>query len=264
MSEVNQGGAGAESQSVSPSSETGSQAENQSANNESQQSQQISGDQSGVFEQQEKLYAGKYKSVEDLEKAYGEAQKLIGKKTEPKEKEGGAGIDIADVGKRFQEQRKTGQFDDEVTQVLKEHFGIDTSYVQQAEQSIRSQRRAAAEKELGREVDWDKWNQWQAENVSEAQRNAALALMSEGDYSLFNNLVTRFEGANQTADDGKVGTTPTGSSGEASERTPFSSKEEIAEAIAKASTNNDHKAWKLIDARLKVTPDRLKTNYQRT
>lgn len=262
MSEVNQGGAGAESQSASQSSETGSQAENQSANNQ-QQSQQIGGDQSGVFEQQEKLYAGKYKSVEDLEKAYGEAQKLIGKKTEPKEKEGVAGIDIADVGKRFQEQRRTGQFDDDVAQVLKDHFGIDPSYVQQAEQSIRSQQRAAAEKELGREVDWDKWNEWFPQNVSKAQQDAALALMSEGDYSLFNNLVTRFEGANQTADDGKIGTTPTGSSGEASERTPFSSQKEIAEAIAKASTNNDHKAWKLIEARLKVTPDRLKTNYQR-
>ena len=238
--------------------------ETQAAPTQETASPQQSADQSGIFEQNngsgdEKLYAGKYKSVEELEKAYGEAQKLIGKKA-PKTEESG-GFDLASIGKKFQEQRSTGEFDADVIEALN-HFGIQPGYVSQAEQAIRSQNRSSAEEALGRSVDWDAWNTWQAENLTQAQKDAAVSLIAEGDYSLLDRFVQSFESREAEAagesepakPKGKIGTAPSGSKAGASgpsDRTPFRSRKELSEAMAEAGS--DYSKWQKIEARLAVT-----------
>lgn len=182
----------------------------------------------------EKLYAGKYKSVEDLEKAYGEVNKLASKKAPAKADAETPSMDMGDIGKRFQSQITSGKFDDDVTAALSQ-FGMTPDMVTNAFKAEQVQSRATVNEAIGEEVDWDAVNSWLLDNKTEAQIKVINDSVSAGMYGNLKEMVAEFNAQAPEAVEAPVtGSSPTGDMNHSADG--FKSVEEIA-AFFQSSAN---------------------------
>jgi hypothetical protein len=126
---------------------------------------------------EEKTYAGKYRSVEDLEKGYQELVKKLGTKEEiapevkPEIKPNDGGItppETPDIAKYSQEYAEKGELSEESYKELAEKFHLPKDFVDRYVEGIKAQQTQAAGEiyaSVGGEAKWNAMCQWAAANA---------------------------------------------------------------------------------------------------
>ena len=210
-------------------------------------------------EQQEQLLAGKYKSAEELEKAYVELQKKLGEGTEEKEEQGEAEPSeeeapeispaqslITDASAEYAEN---GQLSEEMMSKFSEMSSQDLVQAYIEMQANAPQTEAAEPVELsdndvnaiknsvGGEAEYDKVIDWATTNLSESQIEAYDDIISTGNTDVIQMMVdglkAKYDAANGSEGRMLSGKAPN-NSGDV-----FRSQQEVVAAIADPRYDRD-------------------------
>ena len=234
---------------------------------------------------EEKLLAGKYKTVEELEKAYAEAQKFISKKAEPKADEAPKEEPKADdkpaeeAPKEGEEAPKEEPKADEVKPPV-DFVALNAEYAEKGElsaESLASLEKAGIPPEAaglffagveaiqtlranevhalaGSQEAFNTLVEWGSKNLSEAERNAFDGAVDkailEGDTSSLKLLVPGIQARMKGDGPDYVTTKPTGG---ASSIQPFSSISEQSAAIQDRRYGRDAAYTREIEKRIEIS-----------
>ena len=209
-------------------------------------------------EQQEQLLAGKYKSAEELEKAYVELQKKLGEgsddeeqgEAEPTEEEAPevspAQSLITDASAEYAEN---GQLSEEMMSKFSEMSSQDLVQAYMEMQANAPQAEAAEPVELsdnevnaikdsvGGEAEYEKVIDWASTNLSESQINAYDDIISSGNAAAIQMMVDGLK-AQYDSNNGFEGQMLSGKAPNSS-RDVFRSQQQVVEAIADPRYDRD-------------------------
>lgn len=146
-----------------------------------------------LFQEEQKLLAGKYSSPEELEKGYLELQKRLGEQQEPKaqeEPEDNQREDQVDnsLYETIIESYRKGEWSDEIVKQVEEMNPVDVvnmflSNQQQQEPStqVTSAEIEQIQNSVGGTEDYQQMIQWAGQNLSEQEISMYDAVMDRGD-----------------------------------------------------------------------------------
>lgn len=206
---------------------------------------------------QEQLYAGKYKSVEELEKGYQELQKAYSSKsnkatptetpatndsltiddTQAQETIEGLGLDFDSLSTQFYE---TGELDPSARERLNK-AGIPDAIIDgylEGQQIKLTQMTTRVFDTAGGQEEYSKLTQWAAKNLSKAEVNAYNDVINSGDIE---KIVIATRGLKSTYED-KFGRTPSLISGDTSgslNNSAYASMAQVKAAMADPRYSKD-------------------------
>lgn len=236
---------------------------------------------------EQKLLAGKYKTVEELEKAYAEAQKLISKKADPKEEPKAADEKPADGDPKPEDKPKEGEEApkeepkaDEAEKPPVDFVALNAEFAEKGElsaESLASLEKAGIPPEAaglffagveaiqtlranevhslaGSKEAYDSLVEWGSKNLSEAERDAFDGAVDkailEGDTSALKLLVPGIQARMKGDGPEYVTTKPTGG---ASAIKPFATLSEQSAAIQDRRYGRDAAYTREIEKRIEIS-----------
>jgi len=152
--------------------------------------------------QEENLFAGKYKSVEDLEKAYNELQTKLGQTSEQKTDapaaeatDKAADDNLFDTA--YDEWSESGKLSDETIAAL-EKTGIPKQYVEQFVRNANAEQELIQQgiiNEIGGQQEFERLSNWATQNLKQAEIDTFNGIVESGDVEqikfAFNSLKAR-------------------------------------------------------------------------
>lgn len=199
---------------------------------------QDSPEQTQTIEQQaeETLLAGKYKSVEELEKAYGELQKKLGEGNEAEaETETTTQVDGNLFDKASDEWYETGEVSEAtINELVKQ--GIPKQVIEQYIRSANAEQQLLQQNiinEIGGQQEFERLNAWATNNLKPAEIDSFNAIVDGGDIEqikfAYNSLKSRAGSKFVTPD----------SNSQSNDTGAFANKSEMISAISDKRYQND-------------------------